>query len=132
MCKAYQMMILNSNVLSYYWEFVGLYDEKKLLFSSNSFQNTYGFKYTSFINVLLSASPGSIWYILLLLYFKKNLFVTYCTIILVIPCTLLHILYTTWKFLHYHHLLDTIYWKIWHLRNTRLLFIYRACKLFHM
>ena len=33
------------------------------------------------------------------------------------------------KFLHYRHLLETIYRQIWHLRNNRWIFLYRDCKI---
>ena len=57
------------------------------------------------------------------------MFVTYCTIIMEILRTLLHIPFAKWHFLHYWHLLDPIQWKIRHIRNTRYIFLYQDCKL---
>ena len=60
------------------------------------------------------------------------MFVTSYTIIMDIPRKLLHIPYTTWSFMLYRHLLETMQQKSKHLRNTRCIFLYLDCKLHHL
>ena len=108
----------------------------------NTSQNTSVFgrcisktKYSSFIKtikVLLCAFPRSMQHIPLMWCLKRVLFLTYCTIILDIPRKLLYIPYVAWHFIHYRHLLDTIHRNSRHICNIQCLFLYRACKLFHV
>ena len=71
-------------------------------------------------------------YITLLWCLKRSMFVTYCTIVLGIPRTLLHILYATWNFMHYQHLIDPVYQQSCHLHNTGCLFLYQVFRLRRM